>query len=100
MLFEYIRPVPTCVDLFRDQFIAWITVHESLQPRLEGRQVRFNEEMSTRAEVVVKFGRKETGIGPKVEDVDGRGFAQVGRHSLKNIGCATATSQYVCFGQS
>lgn len=46
----------------------------------------------------MNFGGKETSIGPKIKDVDGSGFAQVGRDSLEDIGCATSAGQYVHLG--
>jgi hypothetical protein len=51
--FKHFRPVSASVDFLGYEFIAWITVHKSLEPRLVASQVRFDEEMATRVEVIV-----------------------------------------------
>lgn len=87
--FKYFRPVSASVDFLGYQFIAGIAVHKSLKPRLVASQVGFDEKMAARAEIIMDCRGKKTGIGPEVENIDGRGFVQVGRNTLKDIGYAT-----------
>jgi hypothetical protein len=70
VLFKHIRPVSTSVDFLGYQFITGIALHETRQPRLEGRQVGFDEEVATRAKVFVNRRGKNSYVWPEVENID------------------------------
>jgi hypothetical protein len=54
--------------------------------------------MATRAEIIMYCRGKKTGIGPEVENIDGGGFAQIGRNTLEDISCGTGTGQSYTLG--